>query len=155
MKGKIAAVCALGVAGAVAAFVAPWEGRELTPYRDIVGVWTVCEGITRHVEQRQYTDAECHALLEEEVAIHLAGVAKCIRRPLTENQWIAVGSWTYNVGVVGACRSTLVSQINAGQPPEVWCKQLLRWDRAKGKQVRGLTRRRQAEYKVCVGGSNA
>ena len=50
-----------------------------------------------------------------------------------------------------ACGSTLVRQINAGEPPEVWCRQLLRWDKAGGRTVRGLTLRRQAEYRVCIG----
>ena len=49
--------------------------------------------------------------------------------------------------------STLVRQINAGEPPEVWCRQLLRWDKAGGRTVRGLTLRRQAEYRVCIGES--
>jgi lysozyme len=44
-----------------------------------------------------------------------------------------------------------VRQINAGEPPEVWCRQLLRWDKAGGRTVRGLTLRRQAEYRVCLG----
>jgi len=45
-----------------------------------------------------------------------------------------------------------VRQINAGAAPEVWCRQLLRWDYANGRKVRGLTRRRQAEYQMCIGG---
>lgn len=140
---------------AIVAFVSPWEGRELVPYRDIVGVWTVCEGVTGPAVEpgRVYTDAECDALTGNAVAAHLAGVAKCIHRPLTESQWTAIGSWTYNVGVGAACGSTLVRQVNAGYPASVWCKQLLRWDYAGGKKVRGLTRRRQAEYQTCIGES--
>jgi lysozyme len=150
-KAKVVAAGALLAAAGVASFVKPWEGRSLTPYRDVVGVWTVCEGITRNVEQRRYTHAECDALLRDEVAIHLRGVAKCINVPLKENEWVAVGSWTYNVGVGAACGSSLVRKINAGQPASVWCADLLRWNRAGGRVVRGLTLRRQAEYKVCIG----
>lgn len=152
-RGKlIAGGGVLALVAAVSAFVQPWEGRKLQPYRDIVNVLTVCDGITRDVQNREYTPAECDALLRDEIAIHLRGVAKCIKRPLLENEWVAVGSWTYNVGVRAACQSTLVEQINVGFPGAVWCKQLLRWDRAGGKKVRGLTRRREAEYRVCVGG---
>lgn len=139
---------ALAAAVAVAGFVKPWEGRSLTPYRDIVNVVTWCDGITTGTPKESYTPAECDALLKDEVAIHLRGVAKCIHRELPEHQWVAIGSWTYNVGVGAACGSTLVRKINAGEP---WCAELLRWDRAGGKRVRGLTRRRQAEYEVCVG----
>lgn len=152
-KGKtIAAGGVLAVAGAVAAFVVPWEGNELQAYQDIVGVWTACAGVTGGIGPGQsYTRAECDALNKREIAKHLTGVAKCIKRPLAEHEWVAVGSWTYNVGVSAACGSTLVRQINEGAPGYVWCKQLLRWNRAGGREVRGLTRRRQAEYRVCVG----
>lgn len=153
---------ALAAAAGVAAFVAPWEGRSLTPYRDVVGVWTVCEGITRNVEQRKYTHAECDALLRNEVATHLRGVAKCINVPLKENEWVAIGSVTYNMGVGAICGSGMVRQINAGLPASTWCKRLLDWNKVKDhydpalkrwvyRPVRGLTRRREAEYRVCVG----
>lgn len=142
---------AIAAAAGTAAFVKPWEGEKLTPYRDIVGVWTVCSGITRNVEQRTYTRAECKALLTDEVQIHLQGVAKCIAVPLQQNEWVAVGSLTFNAGVSAICNSSLVRQINAGQPHEVWCRQILRWDRAGGRKVRGLTLRREAEYRVCMG----
>lgn len=152
-NGKtIAAGGVLAVAGAVAAFVVPWEGNELKAYQDIVGVWTACAGVTDGIGPGQsYTRAQCDALNKQEIAKHLTGVAKCIKRPLTENEWVAVGSWTYNIGVRAACNSTLVEQINVGFPGAVWCKQLLRWDRAGGKKVRGLTRRREAEYRMCIG----
>lgn len=155
MKARlIAGAGVLAIAAAVAGFVGPWEGDELKAYRDIVGRWTACSGVTDGVVPgKTYTRAECDAMNRDAVAEHLAGVAKCIHRPLRENEWVAVGSWVYNVGVGAACGSTLVRQINAGQPAAVWCKQLLRWDRAGGKVVRGLTRRRQAEYRMCVGES--
>jgi lysozyme len=141
---------ALAALLAVAAFVAPWEGRELAPYRDIVGVWTVCYGHTGNVERRTYTPAECDALLRSDAAVALVGVSRCVALPLTEGQWVAIGSWTFNVGVSAACRSTLMRKLNAGMPASVWCKELLRWDRAGGRKVRGLTKRREAEYRECI-----
>ncbi|MFD0738255.1 lysozyme [Lysobacter koreensis] len=141
---------AMAAALGVASFVKPWEGRRLTPYQDIVGVWTWCEGITRGERQDRYTHAQCDALLRNEVAIHLNGLAQCISRPLEQNEWVAVGSLGFNVGVGALCRSTLVKLINAGQPATVWCRQILRWNKAGGREVRGLTRRRVAEYEVCI-----
>lgn len=152
MKRRVA-----GTAGAsaalillIAAFVAPWEGLELRPYRDIVGVLTWCYGETRGTPKAEYTKAECDALLAEGVGQFHAEMRRCIRKPLTEGQWVAVTSWAFNVGTRAACNSTLVRQINAGAPASVWCTQLLRWNRAGGKVVRGLTNRRKAEYEVCV-----
>lgn len=151
VTGGIAAILALALA--VTQFVYPLEGNKLTSYQDIVQVWTVCGGVTGAAAQpgRTYTEAECDALTTSEVAKHLRGLAVCVHKPLRENEWVALGSWAYNVGVPAACRSTLVRQINAGHPPDVWCRQLLKWDYAGGKRVPGLTRRRGIEYRECIG----
>lgn len=141
---------ALAAVGGTVAVVAPWEGERLVPYRDIVGVWTVCYGETS-VPMRKYTRVECKEMLSDSVSQHLTGVARCISRPLEDHEWVAIGSWAFNVGVSAACNSSLVRQINAGQPAQEWCQQLLRWDRAGGKKVRGLTLRRQSEYRICIG----
>ena len=143
----LAAACIIGVA----AFVSPWEGRELKPYRDLVGVWTWCEGITKGVRKASYTHAECDELLRHEVYNHLYALDKCVVPDLKEHEWIALGSWVYNVGPGAACGSTLVRKINAGKPASEWCRELLKWDYAGGKRVRGLTRRREAEFKTCIG----
>ena len=146
--GPIALVAALVIA-ATALFVQPWEGRRHTPYRDIVGVLTVCDGHTgKDIEQRIYTDAECDAFLKADLAIANAYVHKCITVPLTKNQETALTSGVYNIGPKLVCGSTLQRKANAGQP---FCAELLRWDMAGGKKVKGLTRRRQAEYKLCIG----
>ena len=142
---------ALAAVTACIAFYKPWEGGDvLKPYQDIVGVWTVCAGITRGVEHRPYTRAECQQLDKQETVRLLTEVAACIDKPLTEHQWVAVGSWTYNVGAANACRSTLVQKINAGRSAQEWCRELLKWNRAGGQVVRGLTRRREAEYAECI-----
>lgn len=144
-------------AGAVLAaamlIVAPWEGRELVPYKDIVGVWTVCEGVTGQavVPGRRYSDTECDQLTQDALGRHYRGVMACINRPITVNEAAAIVSWTYNVGVGAACSSTMIRMLNAGAPAMIWCQQLLRWNKAGGKVVRGLTNRRQAELKVCLG----
>ncbi len=144
------AFAAAVIAGSIA-FIAPWEGRKLEPYRDLVGVWTVCEGITRNVEQRRYSAAECDALLQKEVVVHLSELEACITPQLAVHEWVALSSWVFNVGGRAACNSTLVKQINQGWPASVWCNQLLRWNRAGGREVRGLTNRRKAEHQVCIG----
>lgn len=141
---------AMAAVAACTAFLRPWEGGDvLTPYRDVIGVWTACAGVTR-IEHRAYTKAECEALDRQQVALHLSEVASCIHVPLTEHQWVAVGSWTYNVGSANACRSGLVRQINEGRSPREWCRELLKWNRSGGKVWRGLTRRREAEYAECL-----
>lgn len=150
---RIVGLTAAGVLAIAAGLVKPWEGRELVPYRDIVGVWTVCEGITGKavVPGRHYTNAECDKLLDTELGRHYAGVAKCITYPIRDHEMAAVVSWTFNVGVGAACGSTLVRKINAGAPPAEFCRELFKWVYAGGRKVRGLERRRAAEFKLCMG----
>lgn len=146
--GAAGALIAAAIAASVA-IIAPWEGRELAPYQDIVGVWTVCYGST-NADMRRYTPAECDAMLATEAGQYLRGVAECIHAPVTTNQLAAITSLAYNAGVPAICRSTLMRQLNAGESAAVWCKQILRWNRAGGRVVRGLTSRRRAEYEVCT-----
>lgn len=140
------------VTASLIGFVKPWEGREYTPYRDLVGVWTTCDGITgRHViPNKIYTDHECDALLSGELELHGRRLMSCIAVPVPQHRYEALASWAYNVGTGAACGSTLVRRLNAGEDQIPVCKELLRWDRAGGRQVRGLTNRRQAEYLLCI-----
>lgn len=136
---------------ALLASVAMWEGTEYKPYRDIVGVLTVCNGYTGPdiIPNKTYGKAECDMLLKKELTVHGLGVLKCTKVPLNQNQYDAFASFTYNVGVGAYCNSTLVRKLNAGDYTGA-CNQLLRWNRAGGKEVRGLTRRRVAERELCL-----
>lgn len=149
--GRVVALCATGVLALAATIIKPWEGYEPKPYRDIVGVLTVCYGHTGGVEQRTYTRAECDALLQSDMGKHWAGVSRCIVAPIKDNEAAAVLSLAFNVGTTAVCRSTLVRKINAGAPPAEFCRELFKWVYAGGRKVRGLERRRAAEYKLCMG----
>lgn len=148
-----------GVAGAVvaviilaAAIVQPWEGRELKAYQDIVGVWTICDGETRGVQPGDVaTPAECDQKLYASLAEFKAALDRCLVYPLPPKTAAALLSWTYNVGAGAACGSTLVRLANTGNLKAA-CDQLMRWNRAGGREVRGLTNRRAAERKLCLEG---
>lgn len=153
---KISSRNAKGIAGGVVlastallAYVGDWEGREHKPYRDIVGVVTYCDGITSPppIPGKTYTDAECNALSLKNVTAHGEGLLQCVKTRLNQNEYDALTLWTFNVGVRAACNSTLVRKLNAGDRTSV-CPQLMRWNRAGGKPVRGLTRRRAFECEL-------
>lgn len=151
-KGPVAA---LVVILAATPFVIGYEDVVTAPYVDMVGVKTVCGGETQRdvVDfKTRFTRDECVAILGAGLYRYAQELDTCIRRPLTTDQAVAVLSWAWNVGTPSACRSTLVRLINAGRPAVEWCRELLRWDRAGGKTVRGLTRRREAEYRTCLRG---
>lgn len=154
--GKISStVKALVASGAsaiaiAAAMVMPFEGVEYKPYRDVVGVLTVCYGHTGSdiIPDKIYTEAECHQLLEEDLAIVQRGVDPLIKPALPESTKAALYSFTYNVGVGAFSRSTLLKKLNAGQITGA-CEELRRWVYAGGKKWKGLVTRREIEEEVC------
>lgn len=152
MKTRIRAIVAAGALSIAAPVVMMFEGTANETYLDAVGIPTICYGHTATAEPGMTaTDAECAQLLQTDMRMALSGIAACVDGELQPNQWAALTSWTYNVGPGAACRSTLVRQINAGAPAEVWCEQLRRWTYAGGRQLVGLVRRREAERALCLG----
>lgn len=129
------------------------EGRRYEVYRDIVGVPTVCDGITGPdvTPGKHYTDAECNALTIKHLESHGSQLLDCINVRITQRMYEALDSWAYNVGVGAACKSTALKLINQGDY-YAGCKDLLRWDRAGGRPVRGLSARRKKESDLCIEG---
>lgn len=143
-----------GGAAAIVALAAPvvmyWEGLENDPYRDIVGVTTVCYGETRGVQQRRYSDAECADMLRARLAEFDAEIGQCITGDVPAHVRAAILSWAYNVGSEAACSSTLMRRLNDGDIGGA-CAELDRWVMAGGKRVQGLANRRKAERELCEG----
>ena len=79
-------------------------------------------------------------------------VKRCAPVPMHPYEFQAYVSFTYNVGESAFCHSTLVKRLNA-LDYEGACKALLKWDKVKGVTIKGLTSRRQAEYRTCMGES--
>ena len=83
----------------------------------------------------------------------------CVTVPLAQHEYDALVSFSYNVGSGAFCKSTLVRKLNAGDYHGA-CAELLRWTRFQGKDCAepaharlcgGLAKRRQAEYRQCIG----
>lgn len=148
-KGK----AAIGVAAMIAIatpFVAVWEGKSNDPYKDIVGVTTVCYGETRNIQNRRYSDAECTTMLAEGLGDF--GEAVAARNPELRdhpNQWAAATSLAYNIGKSAYARSTVAKRFSARRWRSA-CDNFLAWKYAGGRVVRGLVNRRNAERKICL-----
>ncbi len=148
-----AAALAAGAMLLATTLIERWEGTRLSPYRDIVGVWTVCTGETR-AAMRRYTQEECRALLETAIrSTYGAGVLACVpaldRRP---RPLAAAISLAYNIGVTAFCRSTVARKFRAGD----WragCDAFLLWNRAGGRVIPGLVERRRSERTLCLEGT--
>ena len=78
------------------------------------------------------------------------GVKKCAGVPLYQYEFDAYVSLSYNIGTGAFCNSTLVKRLRT-YDYEGACKEILRWDKFKGEPLKGLTHRRQREYKLCMG----
>lgn len=146
-KTGIASVLALA-----ATVVAYHEGYVPYTYSDPVGIPTACYGHTGPdvTPGRRYTEGECRALLEGDIATANVAVWRCISRPLPPHVEAAFTSLAYNIGGKALCGSTLARKANAGDIAGA-CAELDRWVYAKGIKLRGLVRRRAAERALCEG----
>lgn len=155
-----AKVLALVTAGAGAAAIATTqigdrEGRSLTAYRDIAGVWTICDGYTRGVVAGQTaTPAQCDRLRESEIAKTLAEVDRLVTVPMSPARHAALASLAYNIGLGNFRQSTLLRRVNAGESGA--CDDILRWVwvgrmdcRIPSNNCRGIVDRRQEEAALC------
>jgi len=135
-----------------AAVIIKWEGQRFVPYRDPVGVLTVCYGHTGPdvIEGKRYTLAECKNLLQHDQAIAYAIVQRCLPMPKPEHVQAALVSATFNIGPRVVCGSTLQRLALAGDWPGA-CAQLERWKYAQGRVLRGLVLRRADERALCEG----
>ncbi|MCW6607246.1 lysozyme [Yersinia ruckeri] len=129
------------------------EGREYLPYRDVVGVLTVCDGHTGNdiIPGKRYTDKECDDLLEKDLAPVFAAIDRTVKVPMPDAQKAALASFGYNVGITAMTNSTLLKKLNAGDTSGA-CEELTRWNKAGGKVWKGLVNRRAVEKELCMPG---
>lgn len=127
------------------ALIGRWEGLRLEAYRDLGQVWTIGFGHTATAREGMViTEAEAERLLRQDLAIFEAAVNNAVKVPLTDNQFAALVSWTYNVGEAAMRRSTLIKRLNNGEFNAV-PGELAKWNRVNGKAIPGLANRRAAE----------
>ncbi len=117
-------------------------------YRCPAGVWTVYAGCTEGVtEGRIVTEAEGKAMLAAEMAKHERAVEKLVKVPITQSQFDALVSFSYNVGSGALEGSTLLRLLNAGDYDGARA-QFGKWTKAAGVELAGLVRRRAREAEV-------
>ncbi|MBU9845336.1 lysozyme [Rahnella ecdela] len=134
------------------ALIKSFEGLSLSKYQDIVGKWTIGYGhliLPDEVFNVALTEAQAETLLRRDLAVSEKGVNQYVLVPLTQNQFDALVSFTFNLGVGNLKSSTLLRVLNAQQYQSA-ADEFLRWDKAGGKQVAGLTRRRTAERALFI-----
>lgn len=128
------------------------EGLVLTPYLCPAGIPTIGYGNTYYEDgtRVKLTDAPITKLRAEHLLKHVlknyeAGVNRYVQVYLNQNQFDAVVSFAYNLGLGALQRSTLLKRINNNPFDEDIYDQFLRWNRANGRILKGLKRRRKQE----------
>jgi len=129
------------------AIIKKYEGCSLKPYYCPAGVATIGFGHTRSVTMKDapITKEEAEELLKRDVEEFEDGVLALVSyEKLHTNQLSALVSFAYNLGLGSLKRSTLLRLLNESRPLEA-SGQFLRWNKAGGKVLRGLTKRRESE----------
>ena len=123
-----------------------FEGCQLEAYLCPAGVPTIGYGHTRSAKLGQtISQADADALLREDLADSEDAVDRLVTAQINENQFSALVSFTFNIGAEAFERSTLLSMLNANAQIHIVAAQFLRWNKANGEELPGLTRRRHAE----------
>jgi lysozyme len=151
----------MGLGGA-ASLVDKWEGYSATPYRDSVGIKTICRGHTGAlVKKSTATQAECDVVTLDDLKTAAATVDRCATAPLTDGERNAWTSFAFNVGpgkrgvkdgfcVLKSGREPGHLKLMREGNPRAACGKLLEWNKAGGRELRGLTNRRVDELAVCL-----
>ena len=132
------------------ALIKQFEGCKLTAYQDSVGVWTIGYGWTKPVDGKPIRagmtikQETAERLLKTGLVSYENDVSRLVKVDLTQGQFDALVSFTYNLGARSLSTSTLLRKLNAGDYAGA-ADEFLRWDKAGGKVLSGLTRRREAE----------
>lgn len=124
-----------------------FEGCRLEAYRDPVGIWTIGYGHTQGVHSGMKITQETAESYLVNVVEKMEAVMESIPglKNLSSNRWDAVMSLAYNIGIGNFKKSTLLKLIQKDPEDPLIHKEFLRWDKAKGKRLEGLTRRRKWE----------
>ena len=127
------------------ALIKKFEGLELKAYKCAAGVWTIGYGHTKDVQEGdEWSEAHADHMLEVELEEFEEYINDNVTVALSQNQFDALVSWVYNLGPANLKASTLLKKLNAGDYADV-PHQIKRWNKAGGKVLEGLIRRREAE----------
>lgn len=130
-----------------------FEGWYSSPYMDPIGIPTIGYGFTYYLPNRRkvrmddppLTRANGELMLLEILSNYEDDVKRLLVVQLNQNQFDALVSFTYNLGATNLGKSTLIKKINANPKDKSIAQEFLKWNRAGGKILHGLTIRRQAE----------
>ena len=129
-----------------------FEGFRSKPYLDAVGIPTIGYGATYYPNGRKVkltdnpiTEEEGVKLLQNMLGVYEKAVIDLVKTKLTQNQFDALVSFTYNLGKGNLSSSTLLKKVNKNPNDVTIANEFSKWVKAGGKTLKGLVRRRKAE----------
>ena len=131
-----------------------FEGCRLEAYLCPASVPTIGYGSTYYEDGRPVklgdaiTQERADQLFEAIAEDFAKRVRSLLKVGLNENQFSALVSFTYNVGVANLKKSTLLKKLNINSSDPTITDEFLKWNKAGGKVLAGLTRRREQEAKL-------
>jgi len=135
--------------------IARFEGFRAKPYHCSAGVSTIGYGTTiypngKHVtmKDRAITKESAKSMMKYMIDRDYGeAVNRYVKVPLTQNQYDALVSFTYNLGKGALKSSTLLKRVNQGKMKKA-SKEFLKWTHSNGKVLTGLVKRRKAESEM-------
>lgn len=131
-----------------------FEGLRLQAYKDTVGVWTIGYGTIAlngmPIKPGQtITEADAlQALLQDLETVRCPAIERLCKVELTDNEFCALVSFCYNLGIGALAKSTLLKLLNTNASREIVANEFLKWTKAGGVKLPGLVKRRKAEKEL-------
>lgn len=132
--------------------VKAFEGLHLKAYPDPVGIWTIGYGTIMYPSGKRVKKGDRCTILEAEEYLQYELTTKALaiqhhffKVPINQNQFDAIVSFTYNLGVGALNKSTLLKKVKLNPSDQTIRNEFMRWVNAGGKKLNGLVRRRKAE----------
>ena len=130
--------------------IARFEGLRLKAYKCPAGIWTVGIGATtfngkRVTEGLVITKEQAYEQLERDLAVFENGVGRLVNKPINQDQFDALVSFSFNVGLGSLSRSSILKKVNADPSDPTIRDSFAMWNKAGGKVLAGLVKRRKAE----------
>jgi len=125
-----------------------FEGCKLNEYKDSVGVYTIGYGHTKGVYPgMRITEKEAEDLLKSDLIFFEDCIKKLVKVELTQNEFDALVSWTYNLGCGSLRKSTMLKYLNEDKKQSV-TSEMVKWNKAGSVVLKGLILRRKAEAEL-------
>lgn len=134
------------------------DGKLVYPYHDMVGFPTI--GIGHLLSRVKFEDLlkylpitidEAYTLHNSDLDKFANGISRLVTVPINDREFGALVSLAFNIGLGNFKASTLLRKLNRGDSKEEVAAEFLKWNKAQGQIVRGLSIRRALEAKIFLG----